>query len=224
MRKNHVDYFEAVTALLHALYSYNNADYEALLTALKNGSLTGSCLSSNDRPAGTMEFHGINVDREVYHYMMINNVLPDIAAKWPTGDWAREGFKVKVQQDNATSYVQLFDPCWLEALEELNLDDKIELVAQPANSPDTNINDLAFFTALQSEYYGSCPRNTTELIAMVQQAFDQIWITYQSILNEIIKCAGDNNYKIPHMNKGRLERENNLPRVLEVTEEAMQYI
>ena len=38
-----------------------------------------------------------------------------------------------------------------------------------------------------------------------------------SCLNQIIDHNGDNDYKIPHMKKAKLERENKLPRKLDVT-------
>jgi len=40
LRKTHVDYFDAITDLLAALYAYYPADYEKLLSALKDGSLS----------------------------------------------------------------------------------------------------------------------------------------------------------------------------------------
>jgi hypothetical protein len=40
LRKRHIDYFNAMTSLLNAVYSYNKSDYEALLQALKEGSLS----------------------------------------------------------------------------------------------------------------------------------------------------------------------------------------
>jgi hypothetical protein len=42
-------------------------------------------------------------------------------------------------------------------------------------------------------------------------------------MNEIIEDKGDNKYKIPHMNKARLERLNQLPISLAVTQEAHNY-
>ena len=40
LRKGHIDHMDAVTDLLAALYSYNNDDYEKLLAALQNGTLS----------------------------------------------------------------------------------------------------------------------------------------------------------------------------------------
>ena len=48
----------------------------------------------------------------------------------------------------------------------------------------------------------------------------KLWIALQSAMNETIKCAGHNQFKIPHMNKDKLEREGRLPMRLLVDESA----
>jgi hypothetical protein len=90
------------------------------------------------------------------------------------------------------------------------------------------LNDLGFFAALQAQYYLTAPRTRDELIEMVQEAYEnfprrkinRLWLTLQSCLNKIIECGGDNTYKIPHMNKKKLEREGKLPYTLDVTDDA----
>ena len=42
LKKKHVDYLQAITDLLGCLYAYHPPDYEKLLSALKNGTLSGS--------------------------------------------------------------------------------------------------------------------------------------------------------------------------------------
>jgi hypothetical protein len=42
LRKKHVDYLEAITSLLQAVYSYHAEDYERLITALKKGKMSQS--------------------------------------------------------------------------------------------------------------------------------------------------------------------------------------
>jgi hypothetical protein len=46
------------------------------------------------------------------------------------------------------------------------------------------------------------------------------WLTLMSVMDEIIKSGGANDYKIPHMGKAKLERRNELPTVLRVSDEA----
>jgi len=50
MRKKHIDYFTAINHLLDAVYYYNQDDYESLLVALKDGTLsaTGKKLTDDD--------------------------------------------------------------------------------------------------------------------------------------------------------------------------------
>ena len=40
-----------------------------------------------------------------------------------------------------------------------------------------------------------------------RQQINQTWLTFMSCLNMIIEHLGDNDYKIPHMNKAKLEHE-----------------
>ena len=164
---------------------------------------------------------------------MLSLVVPAIIDKWPTADWNNDDYSITIQQDGAPTHINPNDIEWLETLDELGLPhDKLKLYTQPANFPDLNLNDLGFFNALQSFYYQRCPTNSLELIDMVRECYDdyptnkinRIWLTLQSCLNEIIKGDGNNQYKIPHMNKERLERQNRLPEAVEVCQEALQLI
>jgi hypothetical protein len=109
---------------------------------------------------------------------------------------------------------------------------KISLYAQPATSPDLNILDLGFFNALQSSYLDKSPKTSQEIIDCVTQAYNEypanklnrLWVTLQSIYNCILETHGDNVYKIPHMNKEKLERENRLPRALLVSDDAYEVL
>ena len=68
-----------------------------------------------------------------------------------------------------------------------------------------------------------------EMIAMVKESYDsydlhklnRIWLSHQACMNEIIDSGGSNDYKLPHLNKDRLEREGELPEVLQVTADAL---
>jgi hypothetical protein len=81
-------------------------------------------------------------------------------------------------------------------------------------------------------YYKTAPKDAMELIDKVETCFNnyhvnklnRIWLTLQSCgMNKIIDDRGDNKYKIPHMNKARLERLNQLPLSFAVTQEAQNY-
>ena len=137
-----------------------------------------------------------------------------------------------MQQDGATSHISNDDSTWQEYLEELGLEDKIELYEQPPNSPDLNQNDLGFFASLQARYNTECPRGYTDIIRCVEKHYwdyphntlNRLWLTRMQVMNEIIDHNGDNNFKLTHMGKAKLEREGTLPLVLEVTDSAQLHL
>jgi hypothetical protein len=123
-----------------------------------------------------------------------------IMNKWPRGEWARPNVIIRVQeQDDAPSHINPQDPALIQGLKQLGIHNMVLLYTQPRNSPDTGINDLGFFCALQSEHYKMTPGNAGQIIQCVQQA-------YQSYDKHKI-----NDYRIPHMGKKRLIRLNLLP-------------
>ena len=71
-----------------------------------------------------------------------------------------------------------------------------------------------------------------ELIRGVQNVYwdypyykiNYIYLTLMSVMNEIIKCNGDNDYVIPHMGKDALARRGELPKCIEVADEALEYL
>ncbi|KAG7357606.1 hypothetical protein IV203_002294 [Nitzschia inconspicua] len=48
LRKNHIDYNLAINKLLQSVYPYHSEDYEQLLAALKDGSMTGEKVTSGE--------------------------------------------------------------------------------------------------------------------------------------------------------------------------------
>ena len=178
--------------------------------------------TSANRPAGTLEWCSVKVDRKEYRDMMIGKVLPAIIDKWPTCVFT--GPPITIQQDGAKPhFIVVDDVCmdeeWNAALVEYGLEGQINVITQPANSPDVNMNDLGFFNSLQSYYWKTSPKNPSELIAMVEQVFkeyppkklNRIWLSYLMNMNMILKHEGGNKYKTPHMNKEKLERQGRLP-------------
>ena len=51
-----------------------------------------------------------------------------------------------------------------KSLKPMGLKGKIKLVTQPPNSPDTNVNDLGFFRALQSLAWKKTAADVPQLI------------------------------------------------------------
>ena len=170
--------------------------------------------SSRNRPAGTLEWKGYKVDKTAYRDMMIRNVLPAIVQRWPEGQ--RSG-TIWVQQDNAPCHFKLGDAEWTTATLEAELD--VKIYCQPPNSPDLNVLDLGFFNSLQSDVEKEEKRNAGELITKVNLCFDRydrrrlnnVFLTLQTVMQEVILSNGNNEYEIVHMNKERLERSGTLP-------------
>jgi len=95
----------------------------------------------------------------------------------------------------------------------------VSIECQPANSPDLNVLDLGFFNAIQSLQHTRSTKNIDELVDAVKESFEQlhysklnnVFLTLQTVMDEIILVNGRNNYKIKHMSKAKLEREGRLP-------------
>lgn len=91
--------------------------------------------------------------------MMMNEVLPAIMARWTEYEWNDNRFKIRVQQDVASSHINAYskDP-WHDFIKEMGLKNKVFLYNQPAQSPDLNINNLGFFRAIEAIYKRECPK------------------------------------------------------------------
>jgi len=178
---------------------------------------------SVNRPAGTLLFENETIDMDKCRTMLINLVVPAMLHEFPASEYNRIPV-ITIQQDGATTHINPRDAEWMETLTDMGLAEKIKLVTQPANSPDLNINDLGFFNALQSMHYCTTPKDEIELITMVEKTFNEyptnkinrIWLSLQTVFNNILNNFGGNEYKMTHMNKDKLEREGRLPVVLEV--------
>ena len=89
--------------------------------------------------------------------------------------------------------------------------------------PDLNVLDLGFFRAIQSLQEQEVLGTIDELVHAVQTSFERmqsqqlnnVFLTLQTCMKEIINVQGDNNYQIPHIGKNRLVREGNLPLQIE---------
>ena len=108
----------------------------------------------------------------------------------------------------------------ISACQALGFQNPVKIKQQPPNSPDLNILDLGLFRALQSRQFRETPTTLTELITATKKVYDDfpsylvnnVWLTLQVVMNDIIDCDGDNHYKIKHVNKKKLEAKGLLPR------------
>ncbi|XP_051137880.1 uncharacterized protein LOC127256092 [Andrographis paniculata] len=106
----------------------------------------------------------------------------------------------------------------------------MNLVFQPPNSPDTNVNDLGWFWALQSLQITQSGTTVDDILGAVHKSFEQlshtalnsVFLSLQACLGEIMANFGSNNYKIPHLGKESLRRSGNLPEDIEVDHEMIK--
>ena len=191
--------------------------------------------ASRNRPRGTLEWKNKNVTAVVYTEYLFERIIPDIMDKWP-----RDGnLRIHLQQDNAPSHIspEEFREEWLlmkPVLEDVHgggLDWDFYLYSQPANSPDTNLNDLAYFASAKAQYWKNPGDNINEMVERLAEIFaaypryklNRGFLTLMTCMNDIIESQGGNDYKITHMNKAGLEREDNLPISIPVTAAAADW-
>ncbi|KAL6568026.1 hypothetical protein OROHE_003710 [Orobanche hederae] len=164
------------------------------------------------------------ITKEVTKRCLIDKVIPAIKAKWPL----TESGNIIIQQDNARPHIQDSDPEFRVAAESDGFN--IHLVCQPPNSPDLNVNDLGWFRALQSLQVETASYNVDELVEAVATSFlnlqhtklNNVFLSLQNVMVEIMKVRGHNNYSLPHMKKATLIKEGRLPIDLEVNPQLVQ--
>ncbi|XP_074378293.1 uncharacterized protein LOC141719818 [Apium graveolens] len=145
-----------------------------------------------------------SVGRKETRSMLINDIIPAIMQKWPVS----EGHKtIYIQQDNARTHITQDDPEWQQVHKQGDF--TFYMVQQPPNSPDLNILDLGFFRSIQSLMHKKMPKDVDDMLNAVHQAFYEldprtlanVWLSYQYVMNEVLKVKGSNDYLVPHVNK-----------------------
>ncbi|XP_051152720.1 uncharacterized protein LOC127266508 [Andrographis paniculata] len=165
-----------------------------------------------------------SITKEVTKELLINKVIPTIKEKWPVD----RDKNIIIQQDNAKPHINNDDPEFRQAANSDGFN--ISLVFQPPNSPDTNVNDLGWFRALQSLQITILGTTVDDLLEAVHKSFqelshttlDSVFLSLQAYLGEIIANLGSNNYKIPHIGKNSLRRSGDLPKDLQVDHEMIK--
>ncbi|CAM9276214.1 unnamed protein product [Choristocarpus tenellus] len=177
-----------------------------------------------ERVAGMMEIKTVEVTREKYKKMLIDNVIPEIKKKWPAGGRGRTIF---IQQDGGHPHNINDDQ---DVLTECTADGwDFRIINQSPNSPDVNTLDLGVFNSIRS-LQDRIPRTVDQLINAVKEAFDRdpaatlekVWTTLQVILQEIMLCKGDNTFKLPHLRATKEERATAYPREMPCSPKAWE--
>jgi hypothetical protein len=108
--------------------------------------------TSKNRAAGTLETKSVSVRQKETKDMIIDNLFPAILGSWP----AWEQMRIRIQLDNAPPHPKpgKLGKRIADCLAEYSVVSwDIEFAMQPANSPDLNTLDLAFFRAIQPLQY-----------------------------------------------------------------------
>ncbi|XP_074356479.1 uncharacterized protein LOC141696200 [Apium graveolens] len=169
---------------------------------------------SKNRAKGVMELKSIeNINKVVVKQCIIEKILPAIKDKW-----SQENNKhIIIQQDNVRPHINDDDIEFMDAAKSDGFN--IILTNQPANSPDLNINDIGFFRIIQGLQHEKALKTVGELVDAVNEAYKEVepstlnyvWLSLQNCMTDILKNDGNNNYKLPHIGKKRLERLGQLP-------------
>ena len=94
----------------------------------------------------------------------------------------------------------------------------IEVVVQPAQSPDLNVDDLAFFNSLQSDVSLVAKENRRDLLDAIIQCWheyplekmERVWRCLYSSLHGVLESFGDNDYKRHRGVRGSRDTEDRL--------------
>ena len=153
----------------------------------------------------------VTMNADKYREMMVKKVFPAARRKmW----WAN---KLRCQQDGATPHtgednVNKLNKAGAETRKRRNGTNtaKITALTQPAQSPETNINDLAIFPSMSRSFNNKQKHEVINdldrLAANARQTWKQFptdvltkaWTTKTNVLKAIIKAKGTNNFKMPH--------------------------
>ena len=140
--------------------------------------------------------------------LLQDQVIPDAVEKM---SWAPE---IVIQMDNARAHIGS------DLVNKVNehgrtLTPPVRIELQPPNSPDTNINDLCFFSSLASAVSKQHTPNPDTLAKEVTRLFKtwhtrdklmKLWDIKTACLTKIWESEGDNDYKLPRLSSGRAVR------------------
>jgi len=161
--------------------------------------------SSVNRPAGAEVVNLLSMDADEFFEMMTmeGGVFDLIKQKMP---WMRDEV-LYVQYDGATPHTGKDNPFKLSCV--ANQDGwNIEMVAQPAQSPDLNLLNLGLFHSLQrrADEIRQGGQDVNGIMERTERAFEdydsQKIVNVEAVLCEVyrqvLRSGGGNQYKIPH--------------------------
>ena len=151
------------------------------------------------------------VDGDMFYEIVTTQLIPDINDKMADFD------VVFVQMDNARPHVKRIADLERFGKKRERTNGKqiplIKFVLQPANSPDTNLNDPCFFRSLsklvqehEREIEHSAANKDKFWNLIVEQyhkfhsreTLERCWDVKTAVTKCILDANGTNNYKLPH--------------------------
>ena len=160
--------------------------------------------------AGQSRPKDCEMDGDKFANMLLNNVFPAIRSK------LSDAKDVKVQFDNAgghgmsTIEGKIAREMAAPVRRGKQVGPKLTMVKQCAQSPDTNVCDLGFFNSLDSRLPKLRPYNLDEFEKLIvdeheqypAEKMDALFDSKQRVCQAILRCGGDNSYKMPHRRAG----------------------
>ena len=213
--KRHVPKAMFLTALARPRFDADgNCVFDGKIAIERVCSLHTAKRDSKHHKKGDQYEKDINMNGAVYIKMMKTQIFPAIIEAFKDCPGVHE---VRVQQDGARSHTAKRKDGTERYTVELNahgatLKPKIRIITQPAQSPDTNVCDLAFFRALDSAVRktrrlpGDASHNELfdldKLSTDVHAAFEaydpdtleKMWVYKSIVMDRVIASKGGNDY------------------------------
>jgi hypothetical protein len=126
-------------------YYTTRQEFNGLIRIYPVGKLDMYIQTSSIHRPGDIKWSNVNMDRDLYQNLLVYLVLPEIKKKMPVNT------NIILQQDGAKSHLHEDDEVFKAKVIELyGNPNAVKLYIQLAQSPDLNVNDLGFFSSLQS--------------------------------------------------------------------------
>jgi hypothetical protein len=111
LRKRHIDYFRAVNSLLNAVYVYNQDDYEALLRALKEGTIGNSKYTDEE----IADMRATKVFQQRYDKYLRKEIRAPHSMKEKLDNWF-DRFKCSTSSEGSRPALGRLDPVTQQSL------------------------------------------------------------------------------------------------------------
>lgn len=160
--------------------------------------------ASKNRGRGDLEEKDVPVTAEYYRHVMKTYMVPSF--KKCVREARLGGAKLVVQHDGAKPHTgKGNNEYWPVMLQTLCPNLAVEVVTQPAQSPDLNVLDMGFFNSLQCLADETDPDSLSDLLSNVEDIFweeypaetlMQVFNTQYDVYNAILAKEGGNDYDL----------------------------